>query len=66
MPFPPTPLLTVICVSFPLSVGVVDPEWVQQRLGKIRILDATLILDPTRSAAKEFAEVRLVSDHFMH
>ena len=39
------------------ELGVVDPEWVQERLGKVRILDATLILDPSRSAAKEFTQV---------
>lgn len=39
------------------SIGVVDPEWVQERLGKIRVLDCTLHLDHKRNAAKEFTEV---------
>ena len=38
-------------------LGVVDPEWVQKRMGHLRILDATLILDPKRDAAKEFTQV---------
>ena len=38
-------------------LGLVDPEWLQQRLGKVRIFDATLHLDPKRNALKEFTEV---------
>ena len=34
-----------------------DPEWLQQRLGKVRIFDATLHLDPNRNAIKEFTDV---------
>ena len=40
-----------------ILLGVVDPEWVQKRMDHLRILDATLILDPTRDAAKEFTQV---------
>ena len=36
---------------------LVDPEWVQERIGKVRILDATLHLDPKREALREFKEV---------
>lgn len=42
-----------------LRIGVVDPDWLQQRLGKVRIFDATLHLDPKRNAKKEFTEVSI-------
>lgn len=45
----------------PFHIGLVDPEWVQERMGKIRILDATLHLDPKREALREFKEVGSVT-----
>ena len=42
------------------DIGLVDPEWLQERIGKVRVLDATLHLDPKRNAAKEYTEVNIV------
>ena len=57
-------LLMVQSSKYLHGVGVVEPEWVQERLGKIRVLDATLILDPSRSAAKEFTQVNHIDSSF--
>lgn len=38
-------------------IGLVEPDWLQERLGKVRVLDATLHLDHSRNAAMEFKEV---------
>ena len=42
------------------TLGLVDPEWLQEHIGKVRVFDATLHLDHSRNAAKEFTEVVIV------
>ena len=39
------------------TLGLVDPEWLQEHIGKVRVFDATLHLDKSRNASKEFTEV---------
>ena len=48
-----------ICKLVVQLLGLVDPEWLQQRLGKVRVFDATLHLDPKRNAIAEFKDVLL-------
>ena len=47
------------------DIGLVDPEWLQERIGKVRVLDATLHLDPKRNAAKEYTEVNILKPLFI-
>ena len=65
VPFPPILRLMVRSACPRSLLGVVDPEWVQKRMGHLRILDATLILDPKRDAAKEFTQVNHLVRHYL-
>ena len=47
------------------DIGLVDPEWLQESIGKVRVLDATLHLDPKRNAAKEYTEVNILKPLFI-
>ncbi|KAK8791074.1 hypothetical protein WA158_005705 [Blastocystis sp. Blastoise] len=52
--------------SFTPADGVVTPDWLEQHLGKVKVLDANLYLDPTKSAEKEFSEKRIPTAQYFN
>ena len=61
--------MSTLCRAFSYYTpndGLVEPEWLQQRLGKVRVLDATLHLDPSRNAEQEFIQKRIPTAQFFN